>query len=110
VSLGTTRDQAPWPLWFDLGAPNLGGPLATAGGLVFIGATTDRFFRAFAAASGEEIWRFRIPYTANSSPITYRLRQNGRQYVVVAAGGHGWSQPGDALLAFSLPEASRTSR
>jgi quinoprotein glucose dehydrogenase len=103
-SLGTTRDQAPWPLWFDLGAPNLGGPLATAGGLVFIGATTDKFFRAFDAASGDEIWRFRIPYTANSSPITYRLRQNGRQFVVVAAGGHGWSQPGDALLAFALPE------
>jgi quinoprotein glucose dehydrogenase len=104
VSLGTTRDQAPWPLWFDLGAPNLGGPLATAGGLVFIGATTDKFFRAFDAASGDEIWRFRIPYTANSSPITYRLRQNGRQFVVVAAGGHGWSQPGDALMAFALPE------
>ena len=106
VSLGTTRDQAPWPLWFDLGAPNLGGPLATAGGLVFIGATTDKFFRAFDAAGGDEIWRFRIPYTANSSPITYRLRQNGRQFVVVAAGGHGWSQPGDALLAFALPDGT----
>jgi quinoprotein glucose dehydrogenase len=104
VTLGTTRDQAPWPLWFELGAPNLGGPLATAGGLVFIGATTDKFFRAFDAASGDEIWRFRIPYTANSSPISYRLRQNGRQFVVVAAGGHGWSEPGDALLAFALPE------
>jgi quinoprotein glucose dehydrogenase len=103
-TLGTTRDQAPWPLWFDLGAPNLGGPLATAGGLVFIGATTDKFFRAFDAASGDEIWRTRIPYTANSSPITYRLRQNGRQFVVIAAGGHGWSEPGDALLAFALPE------
>jgi quinoprotein glucose dehydrogenase len=104
VTLGTTRDQAPWPLWFDHGAPNLGGPLATAGGLVFIGATTDKFFRAFDAGSGDELWRFRIPYTANSSPMTYRLRQNGRQFVVVAAGGHGWSEPGDALLAFALPE------
>jgi quinoprotein glucose dehydrogenase len=103
-TLGSTRDQAPWPLWFDLGAPNLGGPLATAGGLVFIGATTDKFFRAFDAESGDEIWRTRIPYTANSSPITYRLRQNGRQFVVIAAGGHGWSEPGDALLAFALPE------
>jgi len=108
ATLGTTRDQAPWPLWFDLGAPNLGGPLATGGGLVFIGATTDKFFRAFDAASGDEIWRFRIPYTANSSPITYRLRQNGRQFVVVAAGGHGWSEPGDALLAFALPEGGTT--
>jgi quinoprotein glucose dehydrogenase len=104
ATLGTTRDQAPWPLWLDLGAPNLGGPLAS-GGLVFIGATTDKFFRAFDAGSGAELWRMRIPYTANSSPITYRLRQNGRQFVVIAAGGHGWSEPGDALLAFALPEA-----
>jgi quinoprotein glucose dehydrogenase len=109
-TLGTTRDQAPWPLWFDLGAPNLGGPLATAGGLVFIGATTDKFFRAFDGRDGDEIWRFRILYTANSSPITYRLRQTGRQFVVIAAGGHGWSEPGDALLAFALPEAAPVRR
>jgi quinoprotein glucose dehydrogenase len=104
-TLGTTRDQAPWPLWLDLGAPNLGGPLATAGGLVFIGATTDKFFRAFDARGGDEVWRFRIPYTANATPISYRLRPEGRQFVVIAAGGHGWSEPGDALLAFALPEA-----
>jgi len=104
VTLGTTRDQAPWPLWFDNGAPNLGGSLATAGGLVFIGATTDKFFRAFDAGTGDEIWRQRIPYTANATPISYRLSESGRQYVVVAAGGHGWSEPGDALLAFALPD------
>jgi quinoprotein glucose dehydrogenase len=104
-TLGTTRDQAPWPLWLDLGAPNLGGPLATAGGLVFIGATTDKFFRAFDARGGDEVWRFRIPYTANATPISYRLGPEGRQFVVIAAGGHGWSEPGDALLAFALPEA-----
>ena len=51
-SLGTTRDQAPFPIWLSLGAPNLGGALVTAGGLVFIGATTDKFFRAFDAADG----------------------------------------------------------
>ncbi|MCZ6782716.1 MAG: pyrroloquinoline quinone-dependent dehydrogenase [Proteobacteria bacterium] len=101
--LGTTRDVAPWPLWFDNGAPNLGGSLATAGGVVFIGATTDKFFRAFDAATGEETWTERIPYTANASPISYRLRPDGRQFVVIAAGGHGWSEPGDALLAFALP-------
>ncbi len=103
VTLGTSRDQAPWPLWFDSGAPNLGGTLATAGRLVFIGATTDKFFRAFDADSGEEIWRTRIPFTANATPMTYRLRPGGKQYVVIAAGGHGWSEPGDALLAFALP-------
>jgi quinoprotein glucose dehydrogenase len=100
--LGTTRDQAPWPLWFAHGAPNLGGALVTAGGLVFIGATTDKFFRAFDAATGDEIWRTRLPFTANSSPVTYRLRESGLQYVVIAAGGHGWSESGDALIAFAL--------
>lgn len=104
VPLGTTRDQAPWPLWLTLGSPNLGGPIATASGLVFIGATTDRFLRAFEADTGEEVWRARLPFTANSTPATYRLRPDGRQFVVVAAGGHGWSEPGDAVIAFALPE------
>jgi len=103
-TLGTTRDQAPPPIWLRLGAPNLGGSIATAGGLVFIGATTDKFLRAFDATSGAEIWTQRLPYTANATPITYRLRPDGRQFVVVAAGGHGWSEPGDALMAFALPE------
>ncbi len=102
-SLGTTRDQAPFPLWFALGAPNLGGSIATGGGLIFIGATTDKFLRAFDAATGEELWSQRLPYTANATPITYRLRSDGKQYVVIAAGGHGWSEPGDALMAFALP-------
>jgi quinoprotein glucose dehydrogenase len=101
--LGTTRDQAPFPLWLRLGAPNLGGSIVTAGGVVFIGATTDKFLRAFDAATGEEIWSQRLPYTANATPITYRLRPGSRQYVVVASGGHGWSEPGDALMAFALP-------
>ena len=104
VRLGTTRDQAPWPLWLSLGAPNLGGSVATAGGLVFIAATTDKFVRAFASQSGEEVWRYRLPYTGNASPITYRLQDNAKQYVVLAAGGHGWSEPGDALMAFALPD------
>jgi len=102
-TLGTTRDQAPFPIWLALGAPNLGGALVTAGGLVFIGATTDKFLRAFDAKTGEEIWTERLPYTANATPITYRLKPDGKQFVAVAAGGHGWSQPGDALMAFALP-------
>jgi len=104
VTLGTTRDQAPFPMWLPLGTPNLGGSIATAGGVVFIGATTDQYLRGFDAKTGEEIWRARLPYTANATPITYRLRKDGRQFVVVAAGGHGWSKPGDALMAFALPE------
>jgi quinoprotein glucose dehydrogenase len=104
VRLGTTRDQAPFPMWLPLGAPNLGGSLATAGGLVFIGATTEKVLRAFDADSGEEIWSARLPYTANATPLSYRLKPDGRQYVVVAAGGHGWSEPGDAVMAFALPD------
>ena len=103
VTLGTTRDQAPFPLWFDVGAPNLGGTLATAGGVVFIGATTDKFVRAFDARTGKPLWRYRTPYTANATPMTYRLSKSGKQFVVIAAGGHGWSEAGDALLAFALP-------
>ncbi len=92
-TLGTTRDQAPFPMWLPLGAPNLGGSIATAGGLVFIGATTDKFLRAFDAATGEEIWSARLPYTANATPITYRLhrgeqavrRRRGRRARLVGA-------------------------
>jgi quinoprotein glucose dehydrogenase len=102
-TLGTTRDQAPFPMWLPLGAPNLGGSIATAGGVVFIGATTDKFLRGFDARTGEEIWRERLPYTANATPITYRLRPDGKQFVVVASGGHGWSEPGDAVIAYTLP-------
>jgi quinoprotein glucose dehydrogenase len=101
--LGTTRDQAPFPIWLPLGAPNLGGSIVTAGGVAFIGATTDKFLRGFDAASGAEIWTRRLPFTASATPMTYRLRPDSRQFLVIAAGGHGWSEPGDALLAFALP-------
>jgi len=108
VPLGSTRDQAPFPIWLipawsNLGAPNMGGSVATASGLVFIGATTDRYLRAFDAESGAEIWKHRLPYTGNATPMSYRLRADGRQYVVIAAGGHAWSSPGDVLVAFALP-------
>ena len=101
--LGSTRGQAPWPLWFEAGAPNTGGSLATAGGLLFIGATTDSYFRAIDTDSGDELWRHRLPYTGNATPITYRAREGGPQIIAIAAGGHGWSEPGDTLMAFRLP-------
>jgi len=101
VPLGSTREQAPWPIWqipafANLGSPNLGGSITTASGLVFIGATTDNTFRAFDAESGEVLWEHHLDHT-------YRLREDGRQFVVIAAGGHVWSKPGDALVAFALP-------
>ncbi len=106
VPLGTTRDLAPWPLWFDYGVPNLGGSIATGSGLVFIGATTDHFLRAFDIETGEEIWKGRLPHAGHATPMTYRLRPGGRQFVVIAAGGHQLlgSEPGDAIVAFALPD------
>ena len=105
VPLGTTRDLAPWPLWLGTGTPNLGGPLITASGVVFIGATTDFFLRAFDVETGEELWKARLPTAGHATPMTYRVRPDGRQYVVIAAGGHGilGTPPGDALVAFALP-------
>ena len=106
TTLGTSRDMAPWPFWFETGTPTLGGPLTTASGLVFIGATTDFFLRAFDQRTGEKLWQQRLPTAAHATPMTYRVRADGRQFVVVAAGGHGilGTPPGDALMAFALPE------
>ncbi len=109
VNLGTTKHQAPWPLYLvpglgDVGAPNFGGGMVTAGGLFFIGATTDRAFRAFDVETGDIVWEIELPYQANASPMSYRLRPDGRQFVVVAAGGNAISKQGDAIMAFALPE------
>lgn len=102
IPLGNTRDLAPWPIHLNTGVPNAGGPLATAGGLVFFGGTTDRYLRAFDSETGEQLWRTSLPYTGNAVPISYRLKPGSDQYLVLAAGGHGWSTAGDALIAWKL--------
>ena len=84
--------------------PNFAGGLLTASGVYFIGATSDKYFRAFDSDTGDEIWRTRIPYTGNGTPASYRLRADARQFVVIAAGGNPLTGPGDALLAFALRE------
>lgn len=104
VPLGSTRGLAPWPLWLEWGVPNIGGPIVTAGGLAFIAATPDRYIRAFDLESGETLWRADLPYAAHATPLTYRLGPERRQFLVVAAGGHVLSEPGDAIVAFALPE------
>jgi quinoprotein glucose dehydrogenase len=103
VPLGTSRDLAPWPVWFIDGVPNMGGSIVTAGGVIFIGATTDNFLRAFDVETGAELWRGRLPAGGQATPMTYT--QNGRQYVVISAGGHGGmgSTRGDYVVAFALP-------
>lgn len=106
VPLGTTRDVAPFPIWRKMGVPNLGGSIITGSGLVFIGAATDNFLRAFNVKTGEELWKGRLPAGGQATPMTYRLTKNGRQYVVIAAGGHKYlgTTLGDHLVAFALPE------
>jgi quinoprotein glucose dehydrogenase len=86
------------------GTPSLGGAISTAGNLVFIGATIDGRFRAFDARDGRELWSEVIDAPAHSIPSTY-MGRDGRQYVVVAAGGGGFlnSPTADALIAFRLP-------
>lgn len=105
IPLGTSRDEAPWPLWFNTGVPNQGGAIVTASGLTFIAATTDRYFRAFATQTGKELWRVSLPAAGQSMPMTYRLDANGKQYVVIAAGGHSalHNKQGDYVIAYALP-------
>ncbi len=84
-----------------LGLPNLGGPIATAGGVVFIGATIDHFIRAFDIETGRELWKGPLPGGARATPMTYQL--NGRQYVVISVGGNDDWGKGDYVVAFALP-------
>ncbi|MEO8812987.1 MAG: pyrroloquinoline quinone-dependent dehydrogenase [Caulobacteraceae bacterium] len=104
VPLGTTRDKAPLSQYLlpHVGMPNFGGPIVTASGLVFIAATLDDYLRAFRAADGKEVWRGRLPAGGQATPMTYVT--GGRQYVVIAAGGHAktGSKSGDELIAYAL--------
>ena len=105
VPLGTTRDLAPGSqlLLRGTGTPNFGGPIVTAGGLVFIGAALDNYLRAFDARTGRELWRGRLPAGGQATPMTYVW--GGRQYVLIASGGHAKSgtRRGDSLVAYALP-------
>jgi quinoprotein glucose dehydrogenase len=86
------------------GAPSMGGTIATASGVVFIGGTIDRRFRAFDAATGALLWETTLDASAHSTPLTFMGRDK-RQYVVIAAGGGGIlrSEPGGKIVAFALP-------
>jgi quinoprotein glucose dehydrogenase len=105
VPLGTVPDRIPIPIPINFGVPNLGGPIVTAGGLVFIGAAMDSYIRAFDLETGEELWKDRLPAGGQATPMTFRLTESGRQYLVIAAGGHGkiGTRRGDYLVAYALP-------
>jgi quinoprotein glucose dehydrogenase len=87
------------------GTPNLGGAVATAGGLVFIGGSNDARFRAFDSRSGKELWSGRLEASGHATPMTYMGSRTGKQFVVIAAGGGGYfsSTASDTLAAYSLP-------
>jgi len=87
------------------GSPNLGGPMVTASGLIFIAATGDSTIRAYDVETGKELWSADLPAGGQATPMTYEWK--GRQYVVIAAGGHSKADTrlGDSVVAFALPES-----
>lgn len=93
------------------GAPNIGGSIATAGGLVFIGATNDHYFRAFDAKTGRVVWETKLEAGAYATPMTYQGK-DGRQYVVVSAAGGSYYDrtSGDSVIAFALAETASGAR
>ena len=107
---GTARDSGPLLLTtglpIPLGVPNIGGSVTTGSGLVFIGATQEHMIRAYDARTGRELWKGRLPAGGNATPMTYWSAKSGRQFVVIAAGGHGGILSGysDQLIAFALPK------
>ncbi|ABS64662.1 Pyrrolo-quinoline quinone [Parvibaculum lavamentivorans DS-1] len=106
--LGSAENNGPFGiptmLPFTIGTPNNGGPLLTAGGLIFIAATTDDKFRAIDIATGETLWETKLPAGGQTTPITYEVE--GRQYIAIAPGGHHFMETkiGDYVIAYALPE------
>lgn len=105
VPLGTSEDLAPYSQYVlgTIGVPNIGGPIVTGGGLIFIGAAMDDYIRAFDAKTGKELWKARLPAGGQATPMSYMWK--GKQYVVIAAGGHEklGTKRGDQLMAYALP-------
>jgi quinoprotein glucose dehydrogenase len=100
VPLGQVK-KGPFYTFERWGSPNIGGPVVTAGGLVFIAATMDGRFRAFDKDTGKLLWETMLPAAGYATPSTYMV--NGKQYVVIAAGGGKLgTKSGDAYVAFAL--------
>ncbi|NYS79889.1 MULTISPECIES: glucose/quinate/shikimate family membrane-bound PQQ-dependent dehydrogenase [Halomonadaceae] len=104
---GTTRDSMPFdlPIGLNVGVPALGGPITTAGGVSFLSGTLDQYLRGYDITSGEEVYKARLPAGGQATPMTY-TGEDGRQYVVVTAGGHGTfgTKMGDYVIGYALPE------
>ncbi len=105
TKLGSTEDHAP----LGIGVPgvfNLGGAAVSKGGVTFIGATIDKNLRAFDTQTGKLLWKGRLPAGPQAGVMTYTSGQTGKQYVVIAAGGHAFMKtaPGDYVIAYALPD------
>ena len=106
VPLGSTEGRGPWfAPTRTFGVPNMGGPIATAGDLIFVAAAQDNYLRAFDIETGRELWKYRLPAGGQATPMTYRAGRDQSQYLVVAAGGHEKlnTTRGDFVIAFELP-------
>ena len=108
---GQARTNGPFGipsmLPFEIGTPNNGGAVVTAGGLIFIAAATDNLIRAIDLRSGKTLWTDRLPAGGQATPMTYAV--GGRQYVVIAPGGHHFMETpiGDQIIAYALPQRGR---
>ena len=108
LDTGTIKWQVPLGSLLGIaGSISIGGPIVTAGGVVFIASTIDPFLRAFDVETGRELWKGALPAPGHATPMTYQIQPNGRQFVVIAAGGHAKideERVSDALVAFALPK------
>lgn len=110
--IGTPTDNLPFTLPFKLpftlGMPMLGGPISTAGNVLFIAATADNYLRAYNMSNGKLLWEQRLPAGGQATPMTYEV--NGKQYVVISAGGHGsfGTKMGDYIIAYALPDNTQS--
>ncbi|MBF7687140.1 glucose/quinate/shikimate family membrane-bound PQQ-dependent dehydrogenase [Acinetobacter rathckeae] len=103
--VGTIRDSLPKMFQLPplkIGVPGLGGAISTAGNIMILGATQDNYIRAFNVTTGEQLWQARLPAGGQATPMTYAI--NGKQYIVIMAGGHGsfGTKMGDYLIAYTL--------
>ncbi|KJV38085.1 glucose/quinate/shikimate family membrane-bound PQQ-dependent dehydrogenase [Acinetobacter brisouii] len=106
--IGTIRDSLPKLFQLPalkIGVPGLGGSISTAGNVMFVAATQDNYIRAYNVSNGDKLWEARLPAGGQATPMTYEI--NGKQYLVIMAGGHGsfGTKMGDYLVAYALPDA-----
>ena len=110
VPVGTVQDTGPFGIKMrmkmPIGMPTLGGTLATQGGLVFIAGPQDYYLRAFDASTGKEVWKARLPVGSQGGPMSYVSPKDGKQYIVISAGGARQSPDrGDYVIAYALPDS-----